>query len=71
MARVIDVFKEANGHVRTAKLLIVENKLRDNSKTMVHPTQMLILLDKNKDVNAFVVKEFDHLYGSHMLWSEY
>ena len=71
MARVIDVFKVANGHVRTAKLLIVENKLRDNSKTMVHPTQKLILLDKSKDVNAFVVKEFDHLYGSHMLWSEY
>ena len=71
MARVIDVFKGVNGHVRTVKLLIVENKLKDNSKTMVHPTQKLILLDKNKDVHAFVVKEFEHLDGSHMLWSEY
>ena len=35
MARVIDMFKGANGHVKTVKLLIVENKLRDNSKTMV------------------------------------
>ena len=71
MARVIDMFKGANGHVRTVKLLIVENKLRDISKTMAHPTQKLILLDKSKDVNAFVVKAFDHLYGSHMLWSEH
>ena len=71
MARVIDMFKGADDHVRTVKLLIVENKLRGNSKTMVYPTQKLILLGKSKDVNAFVVKEFDHLCGSHMLWSEY
>ena len=71
MARVTDIFKGAEDHVKTVKLLIVENKLRDNSKTVVYPTQKLILLGKSKDVNAFVVKEFDHLYGSHMLWSEY
>ena len=56
MARVTDMFKGADDHVKTVKLLIVENKLRDNSKTMVYPTQKLILLGKSKDVNAFCGK---------------
>ena len=31
MARVTDLFKEADGYIQTAKLLVGENKLKNNS----------------------------------------
>ena len=45
MARVTDVFKEPDGYIQTAKLLVGENKLKNNSSwTLVHPIQKLVLL---------------------------
>ena len=37
MARVTDMFKGVDDHVKTVKLLIVENKLKDNSKKWFTP----------------------------------
>ena len=51
MAKVVDVYKSNDGHVRTVKLRVGDNKFIENgSKYLVRPIHKIQLLFENDEV---------------------
>ena len=63
MAKVIDVYKGYDGHVRTVKLRVGDNKFNENSpKYLVRPIHKIQLLFENDEVR-FPDRETEDKYN--------